>query len=287
MATAAGEHCVAVARPASGRAGRARGDVHAARAGRERHAVPADDDVRGVPALRGHASDDARGARGCRSSLARDYDPRPLPVREKRAALIGMGMTERQGGSDVRSQPHARRARPATARYRLTGHKWFFSAPQCDAHLVLAQDSAGVGCFLRAALSRRRHAQRDAHQAPEGQARQPLERVVRGRVRRRPRLRRSASRGAASRRSSRWCGTRASIACSARAGMMRGALAWALHHASPPHRVRTPARRAAADAQRARRSGARGRGRDGAGAAPRARVRRRRREPPSARSRGR
>jgi putative acyl-CoA dehydrogenase len=79
--------------------------------------------------------------------LARDYDPRALPVAQKRAALIGMGMTERQGGSDVRA--NVTRAEPtAEGTARITGHKWFFSAPQCDAHLVLAQDPRGLGCFL-------------------------------------------------------------------------------------------------------------------------------------------
>ena len=57
--------------------------------------------------------------------------------------MIGMGMTEKQGGSDVRSnrtRAHAARAPAgAAAKYRLIGHKWFFSAPQCDAHLVLAR----------------------------------------------------------------------------------------------------------------------------------------------------
>ena len=79
--------------------------------------------------------------------LARDYDPRRLPIAQKRAALIGMGMTERQGGSDVRS--NTTRAEPAGGgSFRLHGHKWFFSAPQCDAHLVLAQADAGLSCFL-------------------------------------------------------------------------------------------------------------------------------------------
>jgi putative acyl-CoA dehydrogenase len=82
-----------------------------------------------------------------RRVLARDYDPRPLPVADKRAALIGMGMTERQGGSDVRA--NVTRAEPAgDDTWRIHGHKWFFSAPQCDAHLVLAQASEGVSCFL-------------------------------------------------------------------------------------------------------------------------------------------
>jgi len=75
------------------------------------------------------------------------YDPRRLVVAEKRSALIGMGMTERQGGSDVRA--NVTRAVPdGDGTWRITGHKWFFSAPQCDAHLVLAQTHAGLGCFL-------------------------------------------------------------------------------------------------------------------------------------------
>ena len=79
--------------------------------------------------------------------LARDYDPSAQAVAAKRAALIGMGMTERQGGSDVRV--NLTRAVPADdGSVRLTGHKWFFSAPQCDAHLVLALEDAGLSCFL-------------------------------------------------------------------------------------------------------------------------------------------
>ena len=79
--------------------------------------------------------------------LARDYDARNVPIAQKRAALIGMGMTERQGGSDVRSnRTTAEPGQDACA--RLVGHKWFYSAPQCDAHLVLAQEAAGLSCFL-------------------------------------------------------------------------------------------------------------------------------------------
>jgi putative acyl-CoA dehydrogenase len=78
--------------------------------------------------------------------LAFDYDPRPLPIAQKRSALIGMGMTERQGGSDVRT--NLTRAEPdGDGAWRISGHKWFFSAPQCDAHLVLARTHAGLGCF--------------------------------------------------------------------------------------------------------------------------------------------
>jgi putative acyl-CoA dehydrogenase len=79
--------------------------------------------------------------------LARDYDPRALPLADKTSALIGMGMTERQGGSDVRANT-TRAIRLSDGEYRLTGHKWFFSAPMCDAHLVLAQAPGGLSCFL-------------------------------------------------------------------------------------------------------------------------------------------
>ena len=79
--------------------------------------------------------------------LAREYDPRALPVAGKTSALIGMGMTERQGGSDVRANA-TRAERTADGSYRVTGHKWFFSAPMCDAHLVLAQAAGGLSCFL-------------------------------------------------------------------------------------------------------------------------------------------
>jgi putative acyl-CoA dehydrogenase len=79
----------------------------------------------------------------------RDYDPRCRPASEKGAALIGMGMTEIQGGSDLRTNVSRAVAVDAARRfYRLTGHKWFLSAPMCDAFLVLAQTDAGPTCFL-------------------------------------------------------------------------------------------------------------------------------------------
>jgi putative acyl-CoA dehydrogenase len=79
--------------------------------------------------------------------VAADYDGAPRPAGEKRGNTIGMGMTEKQGGSDVRS--NATRALPAgEGAVELVGHKWFFSAPMCDAHLVLAQSDAGLGCYL-------------------------------------------------------------------------------------------------------------------------------------------
>src|SRR5919199_1231195 len=73
------------------------------------------------------------------------------PHEEKTGALMGMAMTERQGGSDVRANTTV--ARPLNgggpaAEYELTGHKWFCSAPMCDSFLVLAQADGGLSCFL-------------------------------------------------------------------------------------------------------------------------------------------
>src|SRR5712691_9510538 len=78
------------------------------------------------------------------------YDRRFVPTPEKRGALCGMAMTEKQGGSDVRANTTT--ARPvngggAAAEYELTGHKWFCSAPMCDLFLVLAQADGGLSCF--------------------------------------------------------------------------------------------------------------------------------------------
>lgn len=75
------------------------------------------------------------------------YDPHLLPGGQKRGLLIGMGMTEKQGGSDVLSNT-TRAERLADDSYRLVGHKWFFSVPQSDAHLVLAQATGGLSCFF-------------------------------------------------------------------------------------------------------------------------------------------
>ncbi len=82
---------------------------------------------------------------------SRVYDRSFRPVARKASALIGMAMTENQGGSDLRSNvTHAEFYRGIGERrfYKLTGHKWFMSAPMCDAFLVLAQTSAGPTCFL-------------------------------------------------------------------------------------------------------------------------------------------
>ncbi|MBL3555889.1 MULTISPECIES: isovaleryl-CoA dehydrogenase [Marinobacter] len=83
--------------------------------------------------------------------LANSYDPRNLPDREKQSVTIGMAMTEKQGGSDVRAnttRAYAIGAEGPAQAYELVGHKWFVSAPMCDAFLVLAQTRSGLSCFL-------------------------------------------------------------------------------------------------------------------------------------------
>ncbi|GEN26527.1 acyl-CoA dehydrogenase [Halovibrio variabilis] len=79
------------------------------------------------------------------------YDPRNVPYFEKQGVTLGMAMTEKQGGSDVRQ--NTTRAYPIDQggpgeAYELVGHKWFVSAPMCDAFLVLAQAPGGLSCFL-------------------------------------------------------------------------------------------------------------------------------------------
>jgi len=78
--------------------------------------------------------------------LSRDYDPAFAPIPGKRGITMGMGMTEKQGGSDVRANTSSAR-RDDHGAWRLTGHKWFFSAPMCDAFLVLARTVEGPTCF--------------------------------------------------------------------------------------------------------------------------------------------
>jgi len=84
--------------------------------------------------------------------LSTEYDERDLPIAQKKSIWLGMGMTEKQGGSDVRANetfamPVAESGRGKA--YLLTGHKWFFSAPMCDAHLVVAKtEQDGLACFF-------------------------------------------------------------------------------------------------------------------------------------------
>ena len=79
--------------------------------------------------------------------LSTQYDRRDIPVNEKTGAMIGMFMTEKQGGSDVRANSTS--AQPFGEGYLLTGHKYFCSAPMCDAFLVLANtENMGISCFI-------------------------------------------------------------------------------------------------------------------------------------------
>jgi putative acyl-CoA dehydrogenase len=96
-----------------------------------------------VPALR-HAPDIARAWEPLLA--ARVYDPSNRPAALKTGATCGMAMTEKQGGSDVRT--NATVAQPITDGFLLTGHKWFCSAPNSDAFLMLAQTPNGLSCFL-------------------------------------------------------------------------------------------------------------------------------------------
>ncbi|HEX4869377.1 MAG TPA: isovaleryl-CoA dehydrogenase [Moraxellaceae bacterium] len=77
---------------------------------------------------------------------SRVYDPRNVPAHQKAGLTVGMGMTEKQGGSDVRA--NTTRAYPVGDAYELVGHKFFLSAPMCDLFLVLAQAPGGLTCFL-------------------------------------------------------------------------------------------------------------------------------------------
>ena len=101
-----------------------------------------------TPALRGNSAIWADWSKGLAST---QYDPRLALFSQKSALTMGMGMTEKQGGSDVRAnttQAVHDGDDAWGARYRITGHKWFFSAPMCDAFLILAQAPGGLTCFF-------------------------------------------------------------------------------------------------------------------------------------------
>lgn len=97
-----------------------------------------------VPALRRESA----LAEWAGKAIAGVYEPGDVPIDGKRGVTLGMGMTEKQGGSDVRA--NLTRATPLAAggEYALSGHKWFFSAPMSDGFLVLAQAPGGISCFL-------------------------------------------------------------------------------------------------------------------------------------------
>jgi putative acyl-CoA dehydrogenase len=101
-----------------------------------------------TPALRGNA---AIAADWSSKLASRTYDARFLALAHKNGVTMGMGMTEKQGGSDVRANTTQATLEGDDAwgkRYTLVGHKWFFSAPMCDAFLVLAQTASGLSCFF-------------------------------------------------------------------------------------------------------------------------------------------
>ncbi|MDG9694302.1 acyl-CoA dehydrogenase family protein [Streptomyces sp. DH17] len=98
-----------------------------------------------VPALR---TDPALAAEWEPRLTSRVYDRELRPARLKAGALFGMGMTEKQGGSDVRANTTSARPLAEDGTYELTGHKWFCSAPMSDGFLVLAQAPGGLTCFL-------------------------------------------------------------------------------------------------------------------------------------------
>jgi putative acyl-CoA dehydrogenase len=99
----------------------------------------------GIAVLRAEQGLDPAWLRGLCSA---EYDPRSLSPADKQGLTLGMGMTEKQGGSDVRA--NTTRALPiGGGAFELVGHKWFFSAPMSDGFLVLAQEEgAGLSCFL-------------------------------------------------------------------------------------------------------------------------------------------
>ena len=108
------------------------------------HGCPVSMTYAAVPALR---ADDALAKEWTPLLASRTYDPGLRPLAQKRGALAGMGMTEKQGGSDVRA--NITEARPAgDGAYTLHGHKWFTSAPMNDVFLVLAQSDGGLTCFV-------------------------------------------------------------------------------------------------------------------------------------------
>ena len=101
-----------------------------------------------IPALRNQPEIAAQWEPGI---LSREYDPRCLPASDKKGVTIGMAMTEKQGGSDLRTnttRATALNGGGPGGEYALTGHKWFCSAPMCDAFLTLAYTDAGLSCFL-------------------------------------------------------------------------------------------------------------------------------------------
>ncbi|HQR27831.1 MAG TPA: acyl-CoA dehydrogenase family protein [Nocardioides sp.] len=109
------------------------------------HGCPISMTYAAVPALR---ADDALAKEWTPALASTTYDPSRRPLAEKLGALAGMGMTEKQGGSDVRTNRSEARPTSVDGEYTLHGHKWFTSAPMNDVFLVLAQAPGGLTCFV-------------------------------------------------------------------------------------------------------------------------------------------
>ncbi|HYF73665.1 MAG TPA: acyl-CoA dehydrogenase family protein [Nocardioides sp.] len=109
------------------------------------HGCPISMTYAAVPALR---ADDALAKEWTPLLASTSYDPGVRLASSKRGALAGMGMTEKQGGSDVRTNVTVARPTSVDGEYTLHGHKWFTSAPMNDVFLVLAQAEGGLTCFV-------------------------------------------------------------------------------------------------------------------------------------------
>ncbi|MEU4389816.1 acyl-CoA dehydrogenase family protein [Kribbella sp. NPDC023855] len=109
------------------------------------HACPISMTYAAVPALR---ADKTLADEWIPRLAATQYDVRRLPAADKAGVLAGMGMTEKQGGSDVRANVTTATPTGSDGEYVLNGHKWFCSAPQVDVFLVLAQAADGLTCFV-------------------------------------------------------------------------------------------------------------------------------------------
>jgi putative acyl-CoA dehydrogenase len=112
------------------------------------HGCPISMTYAAVPALRADPDYSALAKEWVPALAATAYDPGIRPVSQKRGALAGMGMTEKQGGSDVRANVTEARPTSVEGEYTLHGHKWFTSAPMNDVFLVLAQSPGGLTCFV-------------------------------------------------------------------------------------------------------------------------------------------
>ncbi len=112
------------------------------------HGCPISMTYAAIPALRADPAYSALAKEWTPALTATTYDPGIRPVADKRGALAGMGMTEKQGGSDVRANVTEARPTSAEGEYTLHGHKWFTSAPMNDVFLVLAQAPGGLTCFV-------------------------------------------------------------------------------------------------------------------------------------------